>query len=166
MNLNKATCQYHEKQAKILLRKAGLENELVAAQDCWYKKEARGRLQLLIRRFLNRLSLSRKILLKILKLPSKNWSRRKTNRDTLTIRSLNDVAINQDEIINKLNKEKKHLNENAAKAGEDLRLLRTRLTTCPRSRTSLSRPLMNWNLLWTKRREEGPMLRGEKAEEG
>merc|ERR1712098_179684 len=43
----------------------------------------------------------------------------KTNRDH-TIRSLNDEIANQDEIINKLNKEKKHISENSAKSSEDL----------------------------------------------
>merc|ERR1711997_122278 len=37
-----------------------------------------------------------------------------------TIRSLNDEISNQDEVINKLNKEKKHMSENNAKAAEDL----------------------------------------------
>merc|ERR1712088_720528 len=43
----------------------------------------------------------------------------KTNRDH-TIRSLNDEIANQDEEINKLNKEKKHISENAAKSAEDM----------------------------------------------
>ena len=43
----------------------------------------------------------------------------KTNRDH-TIRSLNDEIASQDEIINKLNKEKKHISENCAKSTEDL----------------------------------------------
>merc|ERR1711936_984849 len=43
----------------------------------------------------------------------------KTNRD-YTIRSLNDEIANQDEVVNKLNKEKKHISENAAKSAEDL----------------------------------------------
>merc|ERR1712110_1130175 len=42
----------------------------------------------------------------------------KTNRDH-TIRSLSDEISDQDEIINKLNKEKKHLGENNSKASED-----------------------------------------------
>merc|ERR1711972_7846 len=38
------------------------------------------------------------------------------------IRSLNDEIANQDEVLNKLNKEKKHLGENSAKAVEDLQV--------------------------------------------
>merc|ERR1711862_1085269 len=44
----------------------------------------------------------------------------KTNRDH-TIKSLNEIA-NQDEVINKLNKEKKHISENSAKSSEDLQI--------------------------------------------
>merc|ERR1719348_2980572 len=44
---------------------------------------------------------------------------KKTNRDH-TIKGLNDEIANQDEIINKLNKEKKHISENSAKSSEDL----------------------------------------------
>merc|ERR1712024_308049 len=36
--------------------------------------------------------------------------------------SLNDEIANQDEVINKLNKEKKHISENAAKSQEDLQV--------------------------------------------
>merc|ERR1711874_871183 len=44
---------------------------------------------------------------------------KKTTRDH-TIRHLNDEIANQDEVINKLNKEKKHMGEVSAKATEDL----------------------------------------------
>merc|ERR1712240_890226 len=37
-----------------------------------------------------------------------------------TIKTLNDEIANQDEIINKLNKEKKHISESGAKSAEDL----------------------------------------------
>merc|ERR1739842_274543 len=43
----------------------------------------------------------------------------KTNRDH-TIRSLNDEVAQQDEVINKLNKEKKMIGDNQSKAFEDL----------------------------------------------
>ena len=45
----------------------------------------------------------------------------KTNRDH-TIKSVNDETANQYEVINKLNKEKKHISENAAKSMEDLQV--------------------------------------------
>merc|ERR1739844_182539 len=43
----------------------------------------------------------------------------KTNRDH-SIRSINDEVAQQDEVINKLNKEKKMIGDNQAKAIEDL----------------------------------------------
>merc|ERR1712106_871401 len=43
----------------------------------------------------------------------------KTARDH-TIKTLNDEIASQDEVINKLTKEKKHISENAAKSAEDL----------------------------------------------
>ena len=46
----------------------------------------------------------------------------KTNRDH-TIRFLNDEISSQDEVINKINKEKKHVNEGASKASEDLQVV-------------------------------------------
>merc|ERR1711997_758798 len=46
----------------------------------------------------------------------------KTNRDH-TIRFLNDEIASQDEVINKINKEKKHVNEGASKASEDLQVV-------------------------------------------
>merc|ERR1712002_242728 len=45
----------------------------------------------------------------------------KTGRDH-TIKSLNDEIAEQDEVINKLNKEKKHIAENNSKSAEDLAL--------------------------------------------
>merc|ERR1712024_365945 len=45
----------------------------------------------------------------------------KTNRDH-SIKTLNDEIANQDEVINKLNKEKKHIAENSAKSSEDLQV--------------------------------------------
>merc|ERR1712138_177820 len=43
----------------------------------------------------------------------------KTGRDH-TIKSLNDEISEQDEVINKLNKEKKHIAETQSKSAEDL----------------------------------------------
>ena len=43
----------------------------------------------------------------------------KTNKDH-TIRGMNDEIAHQDELINKLNKEKKHMAESQSKQTEDL----------------------------------------------
>merc|ERR1712228_193219 len=54
-----------------------------------------------------------------LELAFQKLEQEKTNRDH-TIRSLNDEVAQQDEVINKLNKEKKMIGDNQAKAFEDL----------------------------------------------
>jgi myosin heavy subunit len=56
-----------------------------------------------------------------LELAIQKLDQEKTNRDH-TIRFLNDEIGNQDEIINKINKEKKHINETSSKASEDLQV--------------------------------------------
>merc|ERR1712108_105997 len=54
-----------------------------------------------------------------LELAVQKLEQEKCNRDYI-MRQVNDEIANQDEIINKLNKEKKHVAENNAKAAEDL----------------------------------------------
>merc|ERR1712156_784178 len=54
-----------------------------------------------------------------LELALQKLEQEKTNRDH-SIRSLNDEVAQQDEVINKLNKEKKMIGDNQAKAFEDL----------------------------------------------
>merc|ERR1712149_115214 len=54
-----------------------------------------------------------------LELAIQKLEQEKTNRDH-NIRSLNDEIAGQDEVINKLNKEKKHVAENNSKASEDM----------------------------------------------
>merc|ERR1711887_122530 len=61
------------------------------------------------------------LLRKILKILS--WQLLKLNKKKpieIIIRALNDEIGEQDEVINKLNKEKKHVAENQAKSNEDL----------------------------------------------
>merc|ERR1712019_281221 len=56
-----------------------------------------------------------------LELAFQKLEQEKTNRDH-TIRSLNDEVAQQDEVINKLNKEKKLIADNQGKAIEDLQV--------------------------------------------
>merc|ERR1712045_335212 len=56
-----------------------------------------------------------------LELALQKLEQEKTNRDH-NIRSLNDEVAQQDEVINKLNKEKKMIGDNQAKAIEDLQV--------------------------------------------
>jgi myosin heavy chain 6/7 len=68
----------------------------------------------------------------------------KTNRDH-TIRSLNDEIANQDEIINKINKEKKHIGDNQAKALKILQNAEDKVDHLTKSETpSLSKLKMSW----------------------
>merc|ERR1719270_3283948 len=91
---------YHDKQAKATAAIAGLEGDLANAQDALVAKEASRQDALAEKKLLEQ---------------------EKTNRDHSS-RSLNDEIANQDEVINKLNKEKKHISENAAKSQEDLQV--------------------------------------------
>merc|ERR1712108_86538 len=54
-----------------------------------------------------------------LELAVQKLEQEKCNRDYI-MRQINDEIASQDEIINKLNKEKKHVGENNCKATEDL----------------------------------------------
>merc|ERR1712008_471540 len=56
-----------------------------------------------------------------LELAIQKLEQEKTNRDHC-IRALNDEIANQVEVLNKVNKEKKHQCENGAKAMEDLQV--------------------------------------------
>merc|ERR1711936_1163968 len=64
----------------------------------------------------------------------------KTNRDH-TIKTLNDEIASQDEIINKLNKEKKHVQENASKSSEDLQTASDKVDYLMKIKTKLESTL-------------------------
>jgi len=111
--------QYHEKQALISSQKADLEIELVNLQDKLVKAE-----QTRIQATNEKKSLEQEASvikkdISDVEVSIQKLEQEKTNRD-FTIKSLNDTISNQDEIINKLNKEKKHISEGNAKSSEDL----------------------------------------------
>merc|ERR1711868_128544 len=62
-----------------------------------------------------------------LELTLQKLEQEKTNRDH-SIRSINDEVAQQDEVINKLNKEKKMIGDNQAKAMEDLQAAEDKVT--------------------------------------
>merc|ERR1719365_110687 len=62
-----------------------------------------------------------------LELAVQKLEQEKCNRDYI-MRQINDEIANQDEVINKLNKEKKHLGENNAKAAEDYQAAEDKVT--------------------------------------
>merc|ERR1712170_162618 len=58
-----------------------------------------------------------------------------------TIHTLNDEISNQDEIINKLNKEKKHVQENAARSSDDLQVASDKVDHLMKIKTKLESTL-------------------------
>merc|ERR1712066_15909 len=111
--------QYHEKQAKISSQKADLEIELAQAQKVLASEEA-SRVELAgqVKAHSGSIGAVKKdiedVELAILKVEQD-----KGNRDH-TIKVLQSEVAEQDEVINKLNKEKKHLSATQAKSSEDL----------------------------------------------
>merc|ERR1712228_550579 len=75
-----------------------------------------------------------------LELAIQKLEQEKTNRDH-TIRTLSDEISNQDEVINKLNKEKKHLSENHSKAAEDLQVAEDKLDHLSKIKSKLEQTL-------------------------
>uniref|UniRef100_A0A0K2TA41 Myosin heavy chain 1 [Tribolium castaneum] n=2 Tax=Lepeophtheirus salmonis TaxID=72036 RepID=A0A0K2TA41_LEPSM len=111
--------EFHEKQAKISAQKADLEVQLNEAIDLLNKHE-----QERLQATQNKKSLEAEnsgIKREIDDLHSvvSKLEQEKTSRDH-QIRMLNDDITNQDEIINKLNKDKRYLSDNKSKANEEL----------------------------------------------
>merc|ERR1719357_1489396 len=88
--------QYHEKQAKISAQKADLEIELAETQNKLVMTEQK-------------------------RIQATN-DKKELEQETIAVKKDNADIANQDEIINKLNKEKKHISENSAKSSEDLQV--------------------------------------------
>jgi len=110
---------YTDRQAKANKLKAESEVELATQQGILAREEAnRVELTAAVKQHSGGISAVKKdiedVELTILKVEQE-----KTNRDH-SIRSLNDEIAEQDEVINKLNKEKKHIAETQAKSSEDL----------------------------------------------
>merc|ERR1712127_942967 len=111
--------QYYDKQAKATASIAGLEVELAAAQELLVAREAQRQEETANKKLLEQECTAIKKDMEDVDVNIQKIEQEKTNRDH-TIKSLNDVIVNQDEVINKLNKEKKHIAENAAKSADDL----------------------------------------------
>merc|ERR1719187_3198793 len=111
--------QYHEKQARIAEEKAVLEQRLAESQNKLARLE-----QDRIRATSDKKSLEQeneviKREIQDMELNLQKMEQEKAAKD-YTIRSLNDEIAEQDERINKLNKEKKYISENSAKSSDDL----------------------------------------------
>merc|ERR1712240_350963 len=106
--------QYHDMQAKCTAAIAGLEVELSNFQEELVAREQARQDATVDKKLLEQECLAVKKDIDDIEMAIQKIEQEKTNRDH-TIRSLNDEIASQDEVINKLNKEKKHISENAAK---------------------------------------------------
>ena len=111
--------QYHERQAKASAQKADIEAQLQDAQDKLANLEQERQNATTDKKTLEQENQTIKKDIEDVDMAIVKAEGEKTNRDH-TIRALNDEIATQDELINKLNKEKKHLGEYGAKASEDL----------------------------------------------
>merc|ERR1712128_68512 len=113
--------QYHEKQAKMTGMKAELEIELTQERDKLVRTEQKRVAATNDKKDLESESVVINKDIGDVQMVIQKLEQEKTNRDH-TIKSMNDAITNQDEVINKLNKEKKHISENGAKSAEDLQV--------------------------------------------
>merc|ERR1711962_839717 len=110
--------KYTEKQAKFSAQKADLEAELSDASKKLALMESSRQNETSNKKALEQQNLSIKKDIEDLELAVQKLEQEKCNRDYI-MRQINDEIASQDEIINKLNKEKKHVGENSSKATED-----------------------------------------------
>merc|ERR1712111_246662 len=111
--------KYTEKQAKFSAMKADLEAELSDASKKLAMMESARQNETSNKKALEQQNISIKKDIEDLELAVQKLEQEKCNRDYI-MRQINDEIASQDEIINKLNKEKKHVGENNCKATEDL----------------------------------------------
>merc|ERR1712080_522139 len=110
--------EYQVRQAKANAAKTEAENELATQQGILKNEEAsRVELAAEVKNHGGSINAVKKDIDDI-NLAIQKIEQEKTNRDH-TIRGLNDEISSQDEVINKLNKEKKHIAETQAKSAED-----------------------------------------------
>merc|ERR1711931_181877 len=107
--------QYTDKQAKLSAQKADLEIELSSAGKKLVQMEAERIQATASKKDLEGANVIIKKDIEDLELAIQKLEQEKTNRDHI-MRSINDEIASQDEAINNLNKEKKHVSENSAKS--------------------------------------------------
>ena len=110
--------QYHEQQAKIASQRAEMEAKLLEAQDLLAKTEQQRLQATADKKSLEQDCLAARKDIDDIRITIQKLEQEKNARDH-TMKSLNDEIANQDEIINRLNKEKKYLSEHSAKSAED-----------------------------------------------
>merc|ERR1712135_188548 len=105
------------KDKQQLLLKVGLESELASAQQTLVNEEQARQAMTADKKSMEAEVTVVKKDVEDLELALQKLEQEKINRDH-QIRSLNDEVAAQDEIINKLNKEKKHIGDNQAKSSD------------------------------------------------
>merc|ERR1712168_966446 len=111
--------KYTEKQAKLSAQKADIEAELADASRKLSMMESQRQNETANKKALEGQNATIKKDIEDLELAVQKLEQEKCNRDYI-MRQINDEIASQDEIINKLNKEKKHVGETSSKATEDL----------------------------------------------
>merc|ERR1712168_1650695 len=119
--------QYTEKQAKLSAQKADMEVQLSAAGKKLAQMESARQNETSNKKALEQQNAVIKKDIEDLELAVQKLEQEKCNRDYI-MRQINDEIANQDEVINKLNKEKKHLGENNPKASEDFQAAEDKVT--------------------------------------
>merc|ERR1712061_22512 len=127
---------YTERQAKAAAMKADLEVQLGDANNRLVKAEQDRQQAGVDRKALESGNTVIKKDIEDLEVVIQKVEQEKSNRDH-TIRGLNDEIANADEIITKLNKEKKHIAENGAKASEDLQASQDKVDHLSKIKTKL-----------------------------
>merc|ERR1712001_590805 len=110
---------YQDRQAKAAGLKAELEGKLTVAQNTLAKEEGNRQQMIADRKTMEGDLVVIKKDIEDLELALQKLEQEKTNRDH-NIRSVSDEVAQQDEVINRLDKEKKMIGDNQAKAMEDL----------------------------------------------
>ena len=113
--------EYSERQAKASAAKADLEIQLQNSGQTLIAREQERQDAAADKKTIEGETLVLKKDIEDLELAIQKLEQEKTNRDHI-MRSLNDEISGQDEVINKVNKEKKHIGEHSAKASEDLQV--------------------------------------------
>merc|ERR1712241_499412 len=136
--------EYTERQAKASAMKADLEVQLGDAGDKLIEMEGNRQQATQDKKALEQDNVGIKKDIGDLEMAITKLEQEKTNRNHV-IRHLNDEIASVDEVINKLNKEKKHVSDNASKSVEDLQAAEEKVAHLNRIKSKLEMTLDDLN---------------------
>merc|ERR1719225_2362844 len=136
--------EYTERQAKASAMKADLEVQLADAGDKLIEMEGNRQQATLDKKALEQDNVGIKKDIGDLEMAIQKLEQEKTNRNHV-IRHLNDEIASVDEVINKLNKEKKHVSDCASKSVEDLQATEEKVAHLNRIKSKLEMTLDDLN---------------------